>query len=77
MQSAATERKLTFPTIAEQVVAEFHSATKTTSIATLAKKRGADVEKSFDAGTTYRFDDDTSITLKGTGANHKIETHLP
>ena len=38
---------LTFPTQAEQALAEFQEAKKTVSLATIAKRRGASVEKSF------------------------------
>jgi hypothetical protein len=67
---------LTFPTIAEQVKAEFQAATKTTSIATLAAKRGADKRKLWD-GIEYTFDDDTKLITRGRGSNHTIETELP
>jgi hypothetical protein len=66
---------LAFATIAEQVAAEFRDATKTASIATLAKKRRAEVERTFDGRTTYIFDDDSSLIT--TGRAHNIETHLP
>jgi len=67
---------LTFPTLAEQAVAEFHNATHTVSLATIAKRMGA--MKYFEyPTTTYVFDDDTSIEVSGRGPNHKIETFLP
>jgi len=68
---------LTFPTIAEQVAEEFRNKTKTVSIVTLAARRGADIERTFEGVTTYTFDDDTSLTVKGRGKAHEIETHLP
>lgn len=67
---------LSFPTMAEQAIAEFESATKTVSLATICKRLGASVEKKYPT-TTYTFDDDTSVTVQGTGANHRYETHLP
>lgn len=68
---------LTFPTMAEQVAEEFRTATRTVSIATLARKRGAEVEKTWDSGTVYTFDDDTTLVVTGRGRAHKIETHFP
>lgn len=69
--------KLTFPTMAEQAVAEFREPGKTKSLATIAKRMGADVKKTFEGVTTYTFDDDTSVTVTGRGRAHKIETHWP
>ena len=68
--------QLTFPTQAEQALAEFQSSRKTISLATIAKKRGAFVEKTW-GETTYVFDDDTSLVVTGRGANHKVEARLP
>lgn len=71
---------LTFPTIAEQVLAEFHQGAKF-PFAKLARLRGAEVERKWsDSGiivTTYYFDDDTSITTTGRGKSWRAETHLP
>lgn len=67
---------LKFPTLAEQVAAEFRAATETISIATLAKRKGATVEKTWTA-TLYVFEDDTILSVTGRGKNHKITTHLP
>lgn len=67
---------LTFPTQAEQCVMAFLSATKTTSLATIAKKMGA--EKRFADGiTSYTFDDDTTLKVQGRGRHHKFETFHP
>lgn len=68
---------LTFPTIAEQVKTEFDERTKTVSIATLAKRRGADVFKDFEGTIVYTFDDDTTLVTRGRGPNHTIETNWP
>ena len=68
--------QLTFPTMAEQVVAAFRNATKTVSIVTLAKQQGAHVTKA-NGVTEYRFDDDTTITVRGKGCSHQVESHLP
>ena len=70
---------LTFPTMAEQAVAEFLDATRTVSLATIAKRREADVSHRGFAPrvTVYTFDDDTSIEVTGRGPAHKATTHLP
>lgn len=67
---------LTFPTQAEQCVAQFKSSPKTIAIPTIAKEMGAVVCKR-GSTTEYCFDDDTSLTVTGTGRAHKIEVHLP
>ena len=67
---------LTFPTMAEQAVAEFRNATRTASLARIARRRGAEVERKWDH-TLYTFDDDTSIEVRGRGRAYKIETFLP
>jgi len=68
---------LTFPTIAEQVAEEFKNSDKTNSIATIAARRGASIDRTFEGVTTYTFDDDTSLTVRGRGKAHEFETHLP
>lgn len=68
---------LTFPTIAEQVIKEFEDSQKTTSLAVLAARRGCHTERTFEGVTTYFFDDDTSIEVKGRGAAHAYEARLP
>lgn len=69
---------LTFPTMAEQALAEFRSSTKTTSIATIAKRMGATVEKEAWTGKRiYHFDDDTTLEAKGAGRGLQAETFLP
>ena len=73
---------LAFPTMAEQVLADWRkqSAVKTVALSTIAMKYGAQVDKqrSFDGVTwTYTFDDDTSLAVRGVGANHKVECMLP
>lgn len=67
---------LTFPTMAEKIEAAFRNATKAVSVATLAKKAGAEVVKGWQ-NTTYWFDDDTRLVVTGSGRNHKITTELP
>jgi hypothetical protein len=68
---------LTFPTIAEQVLFAFRTSSKTVSITTLAKKHNAKIEYTWPGLTTYIFEDDTSLTVRGRGRAHEIETHLP
>ena len=68
---------LTFPTIAERVLEEFRSSSKTVSIATLARKRDADKETDFWGTTVYTFDDDTALIVKGRGKAHQVRTELP
>jgi hypothetical protein len=70
-------KMLTFPTIAEQVLAEFENATRTTSISTIAKQRGGCKEIEWPSTIVWRFDDDTSLTITGRGCNHSVEVHLP
>lgn len=67
---------LTFPTQAEQVLAEFKTAAKTVSLATIAKRRGADVMRDWQQ-TVYTFDDDTSLVVTGRGKAHRVEVRLP
>ena len=67
---------LQFPTIAEQVAQEFRESKRTISIATLAKKRGADVDRKWPK-TIYTFDDDTQLIVEGRGKAHKFYTELP
>ena len=67
---------LTFPTIAEQALAKFRSAKKTTSLVTVAKHMKADVERRRDC-TIYTFDDDTGLIVTGRGRAHKVEVTLP
>lgn len=67
---------LTFPTLAEQALAEFRSATKTISLATICKRRGA--EKFFQYPVTiWTFEDDTSVEVYGSGKAHKAVARLP
>lgn len=71
---------LTFPTIAEQVAEEFRASTRTVSVATIARKRGATVERKWDHTglcTTYVFEDDTTLEVRGRGKAHRMITHLP
>ncbi len=69
---------LQFPTIAERTLHAFQSATKTTSLATLARKAGAEVERySFPLVTIYTFDDDTSLVVTGRGKSYRAEARLP
>ena len=70
---------LSFPTIAEQVFAAWIAKDKTTSLATLAKARGADVWKSYwpRRQFVYTFDDDTSLVVTGSGRNYQILSILP
>ena len=67
---------LTFPTQAEQVLEQFRTSTRTVSLATIARKRGAEVERHWDH-TLYTFDDDTSLKVSGRGRAHKVEVLLP
>lgn len=69
--------KLTFPTQAEQALEEFESATKTVSLAKIAKRRGADKETEWPGLTRYVFDDDTSLEVTGRGRAHRVEVRLP
>ena len=68
--------KLTFPTQAEQAYEEFRSATRTISLATVARKRGAQTERLWDR-TIHWFDDDTSLVVTGRGRAHRGEVLLP
>ncbi len=68
---------LTFPTQAEQALAEFRSATKTVSLSTIAKRRGADREHEWPNTIIWTFDDDTSLVVTGRGQAHKVEVMEP
>lgn len=70
------EMALTFPTQAEQCVRAFLSTTKTISLATIAKKMGAE-KRVADGITSYTFDDDTTLEVQGRGRQHKFETFYP
>ena len=65
-----------FPTLAEKALAEFRNATRTVSLATIAKRYGADVERGWQE-TIYWFDDDTSLVVRGRGRAHQVEVRWP
>ncbi len=67
---------LTFPTMAEKALRKFRHATKTISVAVIAKRMLADVERQR-GRTVYTFDDDTRLVVTGRGRSHSIETELP
>jgi len=67
---------LTFPTEAEQVLTAFRTSPRTVSIATLARKRRAQVEHHWPE-TIYFFDDDSRLVVRGRGRNHQAEAQLP
>lgn len=68
---------LQFPTMAEQALVEFRNATSTVSLAVLARRFGADVERQWPAVTIYTFDDDTALIVTGRGKSHKVVAELP
>jgi hypothetical protein len=69
---------LTFPTIAEQVLTEFNSSTKTIALSTLARRRKAEITRSFfSSAIIYIFDDDSSLITTGRGKSYKVSTQLP
>lgn len=67
---------LNFPTIAEQVATEFRDATTTVSMLAVASQHDVTITRECGA-THYRFDDDTTLVVRGRGASHKVETYLP
>jgi len=67
---------LTFPTIAEQVLAKFNLKTKTVSLSTLALQRGAFREYDYPK-RIFTFDDDSRLIATGTGKQLKTWTELP
>lgn len=69
--------KLQFPTLAERTLTAFRTATKTVSLAKLARKAGAQVTRQWPSIVTYTFDDDTSLVVTGRGRQHRVEAHLP
>lgn len=75
-----TTRELTmaleFPTMAERALKEFRDATRTVSLATIAKRHGATRVQHWDH-VEYVFEDDTTLTVRGRGRNHQVKTHLP
>lgn len=71
---------LIFPTVAEQVVAEFESATKTVSLVALATKRlDAERRTIYQSGRVieFTFDDDSTLEIRGQGKSHHYVTRLP
>jgi len=70
---------LEFPTIAEQVLAEFRTRPEGRSLSLIATQRGATVTRQRfpNAHILYTFDDDTAIRTTGAGRNHTAETLLP
>lgn len=69
--------KLTFPTLAEQCLAEFREAKKTTSITKTAKKYDAFRDDEWPSTRVYVFPDGTTIRSTGAGRTHKAEALLP
>lgn len=67
---------LTFPTMAEQCEAAFRNAARTVSIATIARRMGAERNRVYPV-TWYTFDDDTTLEVIGVGRAHKVTTYLP
>lgn len=68
-----------FPTLAERAVAEWQALQVTKPFEKIALVYGAFRD---DFGFAPRviewvFDDDTTVTVVGRGANYKIESHLP
>jgi hypothetical protein len=70
---------LTFPTIAEQVVAEFRAATVTVSISTIARKHNGSraVGNTGEKIKRWTFDDDSSLETTGQGRAWKATTFCP
>lgn len=59
---------------AERVVADFRAATKTISLAVLAKRAGAETDED-DGMIFYLFDDGSRIGTKGRGPSHQVWTY--
>lgn len=70
------ESSLKFPTQAETCLAKFRAAKTTVSLATLARKAGAEVSYTYPR-TIYTFDDDTTLVVTGRGKQHRAETFHP
>jgi len=70
---------LQFPTLAEQALDEFRTRPEGNSLATIARRFGATVERTstWPNEIIYTFDDDTSLKTTGRGKTHKVETLLP
>lgn len=68
---------LTFPTLAERALAEFHSSKRKTSISDIARRYHAQRTFTWPSTITYTFDDDTSIITSGRGRTYTIRTELP
>lgn len=66
---------LQFPTMAQQAVAAFETR-KVKSLATIAKRMGADHDRKWDR-IEYTFDDDTTLIVQGRGRAHRYWTELP
>ena len=69
--------KLTFPTDAEKVIAEFKAKTRTTSVRKFAFARGATLAHEWPRVQVYYFPDDTTLRVSGRGRSHTMEAFLP
>jgi hypothetical protein len=67
---------LKHPTLAQQAVNQFRNATKTISLAVIAKRLGAEKFQHF-THTEHVFDDGSSLEVRGRGRSHKVEVLLP
>ena len=68
--------KLTFPTQAEQALADWRAQTKTIALTTICVRHGGQ-RTGNKPRIEYTFDDDSSISIEGQGQAHKVQTHLP
>ena len=69
---------LTFPTMAEQCLAEWRAITdRTVSLNVIASRYGAQQFKEFGGTSEWVFNDDTRIVVTGRGPNHKAVAELP
>lgn len=71
---------LTFPTMAEKALADWKAQTRTISLTIICERHGGQRETHWGSNGKeifYVFDDDTVLSIRGTGANHKVETLLP
>lgn len=71
---------LTFPTMAEQALAEWNEKHILGGVGLIAKRHGADVERRWEGQLLiieYTFDDDTSLRTSGRGKAHRVEAMLP
>ena len=66
----------TTPAAAQLAYDEFTERPQLRSLATIAKRHGAQVERG-QTTITYTFDDNSALVVTGRGMSHKVQVMLP